>query len=108
MYALHNNISKKLPIFHFYFPELFIATKVMASCALAVIFVYMVCLIFYVGSQRSRTRGMAIAIMTLAYVAGTCNTIYLYFISCEFGHLLKLLTEGMSFALLLATSDNIS
>ncbi|XP_060576916.1 uncharacterized protein LOC132734229 [Ruditapes philippinarum] len=41
------------------------AVRGMESIALILIFVPTICLAFYVGSQRSRTRGMAIAIISL-------------------------------------------
>ena len=46
------------------------ATRVLESVALAMLFVTTVCLIFYVGLDRSRTRGMAVAIMIIALIAG--------------------------------------
>ena len=46
------------------------ATRALESVALAMLFVTTVCLIFYVGTDRSRTRGMAVAIMILAFIAG--------------------------------------
>ena len=52
------------------FEALVTVTKVTVSLAMVLIFVCMVCLIFYVGSQRSRTRGMAIAVMTMLFIAG--------------------------------------
>ena len=46
------------------------ATRALESVALAILFVTTVCLVFYVGATRSRTRGMAIAIMVIAFLAG--------------------------------------
>ena len=46
------------------------ATRALEGVALGLLFVTTVCLVFYVGTERSRTRGMAIAIMMLAFFAG--------------------------------------
>lgn len=45
------------------------ATRALEGVALGLLFVTTVCLVFYVGTERSRTRGMAIAIMMLALFA---------------------------------------
>ncbi|XP_052794005.1 uncharacterized protein LOC128227471 [Mya arenaria] len=45
--------------------------RVFESLVLIMILVCMVCLIFYVGSIRSRTRGMAIAVMSMLFLAAT-------------------------------------
>ena len=46
------------------------ATRTLESVALAMLIVTTVCLIFYVGLDRSRTRGMAVAIMIISFIAG--------------------------------------
>ena len=54
----------------YHFSAYFHATRVLESVALAMLFVTTVCLIFYVGLDRSRTRGMAVALMIIAFIAG--------------------------------------
>ena len=46
------------------------ATRALESVALGLLFVTIVCLVFYVGTERSRTRSMAITIMMLAFFEG--------------------------------------
>ncbi|XP_045216209.2 uncharacterized protein LOC123566311 [Mercenaria mercenaria] len=45
----------------------------MESIALILILVPTICLLFYVGSQRSRTRGMAVAVMTIIFIAAASS-----------------------------------
>ncbi|KAL4227762.1 hypothetical protein ACF0H5_013198 [Mactra antiquata] len=45
------------------------AVQAMESCGLIIMFVSMICLTFYVASRRSRTRGLAIAILILLFAS---------------------------------------
>ena len=46
------------------------ATRSLEGIALGFTLITTVCLVFYVGTERSRTRGMAVAIMIIAFIAG--------------------------------------
>ena len=46
------------------------ATRSLEGIALGLLLVTTICLVFYVGTERSRTRGMAVAIMIMAFFAG--------------------------------------
>lgn len=66
--------SYKAPCYEYDVPAVYItkymqATRALEGVALGLLFVTSVCLTFYVGTTRSRTRGMAISIMVLAFLA---------------------------------------